>query len=126
MSPEARTALALRLQDYELRTKHQVWVYIDKKLPPRTTIEAFSLVSFNCWGVGRKGKDDGVVLFVFTEDRKLRIATGASLDNHKWLSDRKAARIIASMKPSLRLKKYDAAIELGVNAILVEVGGSEE
>ena len=41
-----------------------------------TPIEDVAYDTFNTWGVGEKGKDDGVLLVVAPHDRKIRIETG--------------------------------------------------
>src|SRR2546425_1093485 len=72
------------------------------------------------WKVGRKGLDDGAVLFLFTDDHRLRIEVGYGLEDR--LSDARASRIInEQMVPQIRARQPDAAVRAGVNAMLAAI-----
>src|SRR5262245_35533880 len=58
-------ALNARLAAFERETSNQLLVYVDRRVPAGTTLEEFANAAFRAWGVGRKDKDNGVVLFVF-------------------------------------------------------------
>jgi len=123
LSSQAWAAVDAQLEAYEKRTGHQVIVWIDRKLPAGTTVEAFGLLAFNAWGIGRKGHDDGVVLFVFVEDRAVRIQVGYGLERN--LSDRVCARIIRDViVPPMAKGDKDAAVTDGVAAILAAIEGN--
>ena len=69
------------------------------------------------WGVGQKGKDNGAVLFLFTEDRTLRLATGYGLEGA--IPDVHARRILRELvKPHLQRGDVAVGIDAGVDAIL--------
>src|SRR5205085_323723 len=91
MSAEAARSLDARLADYEHSTGHQLIIYIG-----RTTggvpIEDWAVRAFEVWKVGRKGLDDGLVLFIMSDDRKLRIEVGYGLEGQ--VPDAIASRII--------------------------------
>ncbi|HVV51223.1 MAG TPA: TPM domain-containing protein, partial [Polyangia bacterium] len=91
LSPATVTDLDARLGDYDRRTGHQVLVYVD-----RTTggvpIEDWAVKAFERWRVGRKGIDDGLVLFIFSDDHRLRIEVGYGLEER--VPDVVASRII--------------------------------
>ena len=55
-------------------------------------IEDFAERAFEAWKVGRAGLDDGVVLFVFADDRTVRIEVGYGLE--PVLPDAICSRII--------------------------------
>ena len=75
---EAGTAddLDRKLGDYARGSGHQVLVYIDHTTGG-VPIEDWAVKAFERWRVGRKGIDDGLILFVFTDDRRLRIEVRA-------------------------------------------------
>jgi len=79
--------------------------------------------TFAAWRVGRQGSDDGVVLFVMADDRKLRIEVGYGLEER--LPDIRAARIIRDqIAPRLQAGDRDGAAQAGVGAILDALGGA--
>jgi uncharacterized protein len=109
------------LADLEQRTGRQVLVYVD-----RTTggvpIEDFAAAAFRDWKVGRKGLDDGLVLFIMTEDRKVRIEVGYGLEG--LVPDITAGRIINDViLPAIRNGENDRAVRDGVAAISRAITG---
>jgi uncharacterized protein len=124
LSPTAATELDGRLAEHERRTGRQLLVYID-----RTTggvpIEDWAVRAFERWRVGRKGLDDGLALFVFSEDRKLRIEVGYGLEDR--VSDALASRIIRErIVPRIQAGDHDGAIRAGVAAAIAASGGEGE
>jgi uncharacterized protein len=124
LSDAARVALDRKLQEYEGQTGHSVLVWID-----RTTggvpIQDFGVRAFHAWGVGRKGKSDGLVIFLFTDDRKVRIEVGYGLEDK--VPDAIASRIIREqMTPLLAAGDHDRGVEAGVDAVLAAIGGAEQ
>ena len=72
-------ALNARLEQFERDTSDQLLVWADRKIPEGFTLEDFTVRAAQKWGPGQKKIDNAVVLFVFTEDRKLRIEVGYGL-----------------------------------------------
>jgi uncharacterized protein len=121
LSPATRSALDARLRGYQQATGHQVIVYIGTTLGG-SPLEEWAAKAFSTWGVGQKGKDDGVALFVFPTDHLLRIEVGYGLEDK--LPDAYAARIVREvMAPELRAGSPDRAVEDGVDQILSRLGG---
>jgi uncharacterized protein len=118
---EARaSALNEKLAQFERDTSNQILVYVDRKLPADTTIEQLGSEAMHQWGVGQKGKDNGAVLFLFIDDRKMRIEAGYGLES--VLTDAKARDITSTIiKPRLKAADYDGAVEQGVDGILAVV-----
>jgi len=115
-------ALNEKLAQFERQTSDQILVYIDRKLPSDTTIEEMGSEAMKQWGVGQKGKDNGAILFVFVDDRKMRIEVGYGLEGS--LTDAKSKRIIETViKPEFRAGDYSAGIEEGTSAILATIRG---
>lgn len=78
--------------------------------------EAFSTGLFNYWGVGNKHLNNGVLLIVSKDDRKIRIELGAGFPSHY---DSIMEKIIDdSIAPQLRTGNYTNGIELGVDEII--------
>jgi uncharacterized protein len=114
-------ALNERLAEFERRSSNQVIVYVDRRLPQGTTLEEMSSAAMRAWGVGQQGKRNGVALFVFVDDRKMRIEVGYGLEGA--LPDAAAHRITDGViKPHFKKGDYAGGVEAGVNAILAAVG----
>ncbi len=121
LSEGARQEFDSRLETYEKQAGHQVLVWIS-----RTTgivpLEDFTVQSFAAWKVGRKGLDDGLVLFVFADDRKLRVEVGYGLEGQ--VPDAIASRIIQeTIVPRIRAGDRDGAIRAGIAALITAIEG---
>jgi uncharacterized protein len=124
LSPAAASDLSRKLEDYERGTGHQVIVWIDKTTGA-VPIDDWAVRAFKAWGVGRKGHDDGVAMFIFSDDRKLRIEVGYGVED--VLPDARAGRIIQNdMVPRIRAGDRDGAVKAGVDAVLAALGGAPE
>jgi uncharacterized protein len=124
LSPAAVSELSQKLEAYERGTGHQLIVWID-----RTTggvpIEDWAVKAFKAWGVGRKGHDDGVALFIFSDDRTLRIEVGYGLEGN--VPDARAGRIVQhDIAPRIRAGDRDGAVRAGVDALIAAIGGAPE
>lgn len=122
LSSGERDQLDAELEQYEQSTGHQVIVWIGQTTG-ETPLEEYTINAFTKWKVGRKGLDDGAVLFVFAQDRKLRIEVGYGLE--PTLTDARSSEIIRDIiVPKIRAGDDDGAIQSGVDAMLSAIGGS--
>jgi uncharacterized protein len=104
------SALNERLAQFERDTSNQVLVYVDRRVPPGTTMEEFANAAFNAWGVGQKDKSNGVVLFLFVDDRKFRFEVGYGLE--AVIPDARTQQIgEAYLVPRLRAGDVAGAVE---------------
>ncbi len=79
-------------------------------------IEDVAYTAFNTWGIGEKGKDNGVLLVIAPKDRRVRIETGKGIGGA--LPDLKTNDIIRhSIEPHLQQGQLRNAIEGGAIAI---------
>ena len=92
LGPGQAEALNAKLEQFEKDTSNQILVWVDKKLPEGFTLDDFTVRAAQKWGVGQKGTNNGAVLFVFADDRKIRIEVGYGLEGA--LPDVTANRII--------------------------------
>lgn len=116
LSPGTEAALARRLARYEATSGHQVVVYIDHS-GGGVPIEAFAVQSFAAWKLGRAGQDDGLALFILTDDHALRFEVGYGLE--AAVTDLEASSVIrTTMVPLIRAGKWDEAVVQGVEAIV--------
>src|SRR5262252_8810744 len=115
VSDATRNALDARLERYQHATGHQVIVWIGPTLGG-APLEEWAAKAFSKWGVGQKGKDDGVAIFVFSVDHRIRIEVGYGLEDK--LPDAYAARIINEvMQPELKAGRPDQALTSAVDQV---------
>jgi uncharacterized protein len=109
------------LKDFEARKGSQVAVLIVPTTQPET-IEQYSLRVAEAWKIGRKKIDDGAILVVAKDDRKLRIEVGYGLEGA--LTDVTAKRIIDEViTPKFRNSDFGGGISDGVYSILRVIDG---
>ncbi len=121
LSEGARQEFDLRLETYERQRGHQVLVWISRTAGV-VPLEDFTVRSFAAWKVGRKGLDDGLVLFVFADDRKLRVEVGYGLEGQ--VPDAIASRIIQeTIVPRIQTGDRDGAIRSGIAELIAAIEG---
>lgn len=115
------SALEKQLRDHEKKTSNQIVVFVTPSLEGEN-LEEYSLKVAETWKLGQKGKDNGVLLFVAIEDRKLRIEVGYGLEG--VLTDVLCHHIIENeIKPYFKKGEYDIGIQNGVSAIMKSIEG---
>lgn len=86
------------------------------------SIEEFANHWFRTWKLGRKGIDDGILLLVVKDERKVRIEVGYGLEGA--VTDLLANRIIEEhIKPAFRQDDYAGGVQRGVNDLVLLVDG---
>lgn len=121
LSPDQRAALDAKLRAFEKQKGSQVAVLIVPTTYPEE-IEQFGIRVADTWKLGRKGVDDGAILIVALNDRKLRIEVGRGLEGA--LPDAIANRIIdEDVVPQFRRGDIYGGIATGVDRMLRVVEG---
>ena len=124
LSLEAARSLDARLSAYERATGRQLIVYIGATTGD-APIEDWAVRAFQKWKVGRKGIDDGLVLFIMSEDRKLRIEVGYGLE--EVVPDAIASRVINEVIfPRIRAGDADGAVTAGIDALTGVISGKAD
>lgn len=126
LSSATREHLSGLLKAHEERTTNQVAVLTVSTLEGET-IEEFATRVFDRWRLGRKKKDNGVLIVVAPKDRRMRIEVGYGLEG--ILTDVKAGRIIRNtMAPRFKADDFDGGVTAGVLAViaLLEEGGAQQ
>ncbi|PJZ47278.1 TPM domain-containing protein [Leptospira brenneri] len=122
LSPGFIVALENKLRDHESKTSNQVAVLVVSSLEGEV-LEEYSLKVAETWRLGQKNKDNGVLLFIALNDRKLRIEVGYGLEGS--LTDVLCHHIIEKqIKPYFKKGDFESGIQNGVNAILNAIEGS--
>ena len=114
-------SLTQTLKSLEARKGSQVAVLIVPTTAPET-IEQYSIRVAEAWKVGRKKIDDGALLVVAKNDRKLRIEVGYGLEGA--LNDATAKRIIDEViTPRFRNGDFAGGVSAGVDRIVAVIDG---
>lgn len=114
-------ALNERLARYERETSNQLLVYVDRSVPAGTTLEEMGAEAIRTWAVGQEKKDNGVILFLFVDDRESRIEVGYGLEG--VLTDARSKRILVGLREDLRAGDYISAAERGAEQIIATISG---
>jgi len=123
LSPAAAAEIDARLEAYERASGRQVIVYIGSSTG-NVPIEDWAVKAFASWKVGRRGLDDGLVLFIMAADKRLRIEVGYGLEG--VVPDALAGRVINDdIVPRLQAGDNDGAVRAGVERLLAIVSGDE-
>ncbi len=122
VSPGTAQALNAQLVQFERDTSTQILVAIYPQMQSDSSVEDYTVRIAQAWKVGRKGSDNGAVLFVFAREHDLYIQTGYGLEGA--LPDALCKRIISDeIAPRLRTGDFDGGMRAGVGAILAAVRG---
>lgn len=121
LTPDQVAALDARLRAFEQARGSQVAVLVVATTQPEA-IEQYAIRVAEAWKLGRKGVDDGAILIVARDDRKLRIEVGYGLEGA--LPDAIANRIIdEDIVPAFRRGDYNGGIANGVDRMLRVIEG---
>jgi uncharacterized protein len=105
------------LARFERETSNQIVVAIYSTLGRGATVEQFGEEAFRAWKPGQIDRNNGVLILVFVDDRKVRIQTGLGLE--KALPDKLCGETIATdMAPNFRKGDYNGGIEAALNSIM--------
>jgi len=122
LSAPDEAALNAKLEQHEKETSNQIVVVTLKSL------QGYDIADYGYqlgrhWGIGQKGKDNGALLIVAPNERKMRIEVGYGLEG--FLTDAISSDIIRNkIRPAFRAGNYPAGINAGVDAMLAAVKGS--
>jgi uncharacterized protein len=121
LSPAARERLVATSKAHEDRTTNQVVVLTVPSIGGES-IEEYANRVFNTWKLGQQGKDNGVLVLVVPNDRKMRIEVGYGLEG--TLPDVDAARIIRNrITPRFKAGDFDGGVTDGMDAIVAQLEG---
>ena len=121
LDPEAEAALTEKLAAHEKASSDQVVVATVPDLQGYA-VEDFGVALGRTWKIGQKGENNGVILLVSKNDRKVRIEVGYGLEG--TLTDALASVIIQTdMLPAFRNGDYPGGIDKGVDGILQVLSG---
>jgi uncharacterized protein len=121
-------ALEKELISYRKKTGNAIVIITlstltDNKTGTTWSVEETSLQYFSKWGIGDKKKNNGVLLLISKEPRRVRITTGTGVENK--LPDNECQRIVnETIVPKFKSGMIYAGLREGVNDIEVKLGGA--
>jgi uncharacterized protein len=116
MSTDQKQALEKKLSQFEKDSSNEIAVVTINNLQG-DTIENFAVKLFEDWKIGKEKNDNGVLVLVSKEDRKMRIEVGYGLEPS--LTDAISSQIInGTMKPSFQAGDYYSGIDGAVEKII--------
>lgn len=109
------------LFDYEAKTGNQIAILTVPSLDGEDLFDYTQRVA-TAWGVGDAEVNNGVLLLVAVEDRKLRIHVGRGLE--PYLTDLQSSRIIdQKITPAFKKNDYSGGVQAGVDSMIAVIGG---
>ncbi len=124
LSPAERDDLEARLRAFDKATGETIVVVTVPSLDGEPIADLAYRIG-KTWKVGQKGKDDGVVLLLAHEERRLRIEVGKGIEDK--LTDLEANDIIRERVAPLtkgRDDRWHAGLVAGVDAIELKLAGA--
>ena len=116
LSAQQKNELESRIAAYEARRGSQIAVLLLPSTKPEE-IEQYSIRVAEAWKIGRKGVDDGVILVVAKDDRRLRIEVGYGLEG--VIPDSIAKRVIEErITPRFRDGDFYGGVRDGVDQLI--------
>lgn len=121
---QQEAALDARLRAYNARTGRAVVIATVPSLDGEP-VETYAANLFQQWGIGGEKRDQGLLLLVAPQDRKVRIEVGYGLT--PYVTDILSGRIIRdTITPAFRAGDFPGGIDAGVNALLTQLDRSPE
>ena len=119
---EKALAFNEQLAQFERETSNQIVVAVFPKMESDSDIFDYTYRVKEHWGIGQKGTNNGAVLFVFVQDRKMFLQVGYGLEGA--LPDITARDITEHVvKPHFKTADYAKGLEAGINAIIQATRG---
>ncbi len=116
LSASERQALETKLADWEAQTSNQLAVLIVPTTAPEP-IDEYSIRVAEAWKIGQKNKDNGALVIIAKDDKRMRIEVGYGLEG--VLTDVTSRRIIAeTVAPYFKQGQFAAGINAGVDRII--------
>ena len=116
-----RQQLETKLAGFEKNTGNEIAVATIPNLGG-DTIENFAAELFKEWGIGKKGKDNGILLLVSRDDHKVRIEVGYGLEGS--LTDAQSSWILKNIVvPAFQDNNFYGGIDGAVDKIISAING---
>jgi uncharacterized protein len=116
LRPDTVAQLNTAISAFEQATGAEMAVVVIRSLDGMSVEEA-AVKLFQLWGIGKKNKDNGLLLLWSTGDRRVRVEVGYGLEG--IVPDGKAGAILdAYVIPRFKKNEFDEGIQAGVDALI--------
>jgi uncharacterized protein len=121
LTPDQVQALEQKLQAFETSKGSQIAVLIVPSTKPED-IAGFGIRVADAWKLGRKGVDDGAILLIAKDDRRMRIEVGRGLEGP--MPDVIGSRIVSdTIAPLFKQGDFYGGINAGVDQMIKVIDG---
>ena len=123
LSAEELTALNEKLTQFSQQTGSQIAILMLPTTQPED-IAQFGIRLAGAWKIGRARQDDGVIVIVAKQDRKMRIEVGYGLEGA--IPDAIAKRIVAGqLSPAFKQGQFYAGLDLATDTLMKLIQGEQ-
>lgn len=113
LQPEEERELSAVLADFDEKTTNQFLVVTLPSLPPGESLEMFALKLAEIAKAGTAERDNGLLLLILSEERKIRVEVGTGLEEK--ITDGRAGRVIRQViAPAFQDEEYFSGIKTAV------------
>lgn len=121
LSSTETTQLEYKLRGYEDSTSTQIAIVIEQSLDGDDIFDYCQRLS-ESWGIGIKGKNNGILIYVSVNDRKIRIHTGYGME--ATITDALTTRIrTQQMNPAFKQGNFYAGLDAATTTIMEAASG---
>ncbi len=122
LSSSQNQTLEKQLSDLEKRSSNQIFIAIFNRLPENTYLEGFTVDLYEKWRPGLADQDNGILIVVFIEDRKMRIEVGYGLED--VVTDAQSGMLIRDViGPEFKKGNYFAGLNNALKMLIPAVEG---
>jgi uncharacterized protein len=123
VAPTDGDLLNRKLEQFEQSSGASFIIYTFPSLE-QESLEDFTIRCVSSWKVGQKKYDNGLVLFVFAKEQKIRVEVGYGLEG--TVTDAFSSRVIREyMAPAFTQGQYGAGLNAAADAIIAKIRGGE-
>jgi uncharacterized protein len=116
ISPSAKAELEKELTSFEQTDSTQIVILTIPSLEGEVLGE-FSIKAAEAWKIGQKGKDNGIIITVAKQEKKIRVEVGRGLEG--VLTDLAAGRIVnLVIEPRFKRGDFDGGFVAGVHSLI--------
>lgn len=116
ISPSTKAELEKELNSFEQTDSTQIVILTIPSLEGKV-LDEFSIKVAESWKIGQKGKDNGIIITVAKQEKKIRVEVGRGLEGK--LTDLAAGRIVdLVIKPKFKRGDFDGGFVSGVHSLI--------
>ncbi len=120
LSQSTETQLNQMISNLEAKNGSEIAVVTVPETQPAATPKAFATKLFNYWGIGKKGRDNGVLFLVSVGDRRVEIETGKGIQ--QTLPNTKVSNIIdTKIIPEFKSGNFESGVVAGTKELVTSL-----